>query len=49
MRDLVPFVQLKKREKHPLRSDTFSGKLKWQTEACDFTKVSLLHGSFSRF
>ena len=24
MRDLVPFVQFKKREKHPRRSDTFS-------------------------
>ena len=24
LRDLVPFVQFKKREKHPWRSDTFS-------------------------
>ena len=24
LRDLVPFVQFKKREKHPWRSDTFN-------------------------
>ena len=24
LRDLLPFVQFKKREKHPSRSDTFS-------------------------
>ena len=24
LRDLIPFVQFKKREKHPLRSDTFN-------------------------
>ena len=36
LRDLVPILQFKKREKHPWRSVTFS-------------KVTLLHGSFSRF
>ena len=25
LRDLVPFVQFEKRERHPWRSDTFSG------------------------
>ena len=35
LRDLVPILQFKKREKHPWRSVTFS-------------KVTLLHGSFSR-
>ena len=42
MRDLVPFVQFKKREKHPWRSVNFSkdtGK----------SLVKLLHGCFSRF
>ena len=32
LRDLVPFVQFKKREKHPWKSVTFS------KEACNFTK-----------
>ena len=36
LRELVPLVQFKKREKHPWRSVTFS-------------KVTLLHGRFSRF
>ena len=37
LRDLVPFAQFKKREKHPLRSATL------------VLKVTLLHGCFSRF
>ena len=37
LRDLVPFVQFKKSEKHPWRSVTFK------------LKVTLLHGCFSRF
>ena len=37
LHDLVPFVQFKKREKHPWRSVTF------------ILKVTLLHGCFSRF
>ena len=40
LRDLVPFVQFKKREKHPWRSVTFSTTL---------LRVTLLHGCFSRF
>ena len=39
LRDLVPFVQFKKRKKHPWRS-VFLGKL---------LKAVLLHGCFSRF
>ena len=42
LRDLVPFVQFKKREKHPWRRVTFS---KVET----LLKVTLLHGCFSRF
>ena len=38
LRNLVPFVQFKKREKHPCRSVTFSN-----------VKVTLLHGYFLRF
>ena len=38
LRDLVPFVQFKKREKHPWRSVTFG-----------LLKVTLLHECFSRF
>ena len=37
LRDLVPFVQLKKREKYPWRSVNFS------------LKLTFLHGCFSRF
>ena len=37
LRDLVSFVQFKKREKHPWRSVTFR------------LKVTLIHGCFSRF
>ena len=37
LRDLVPFVQFKKREKHP-----------WRSVICS-TKISLLQGCFSRF
>ena len=42
LRDLVPCAQFKKREKHSWRSVTVSS-------ACNFTKVTLLHGCFSRF
>ena len=38
LHDLVPFVQFKKREKHPWRSVTFT-----------LLKVALLHGCFSHF
>ena len=39
LRGLVPFVQFKKREKHPWKCVTFSYTL---------LKVTLLHGCFSR-
>ena len=42
LRDMIRFVQFKKREKHPWRSVTF-GKL------ATLLKVILLHGHFSRF
>ena len=42
LRDLVPFVQFKKREKHPWKRDTFSN-------VEGLLKVILLHGCFSRF
>ena len=46
LRDLVPFAQFKKRE------NTHGGALllvKLQTKACNFTKVTPLHGCFSCF
>ena len=42
LRDLVPFVRFKKREKYPWRSVTFS-------TVEGLVKVTLLHGCFSRF
>ena len=44
LRDLVLFVQFKKREKHPLRSVNFS-----KVEKHPVLKLTLLHGCFSRF
>ena len=41
LRDLVPFVQFKKHEKHPWRSVNFT--------ACNFTKINASHGCFSPF
>ena len=41
LRDLLPFVQFKKREKHTWRSVTF--------KAATSLKVTPLHGCFSRF
>ena len=41
MRDLVPFVQFKKRKKHPWKSVTFS--------KVTLLKIALLHGCFLRF
>ena len=40
LRDLVPFVQFKKREKHPWRNVTF--------KPVTFLKVTLLYGCFLR-
>ena len=45
LRDLVPFVQFKKRENHPLRSVAFSKELQPAT----LLKVALLNGYFPRF
>ena len=42
LRDLVLFVQFKKREKHPWRSVNFS-------KVAALLKLKLLHGYFSRF
>ena len=47
LHDLVPFAQLKKREKHPWRSITFSKVAGF--ERATLLKVTLLHGCFSRF
>ena len=44
MRDLVPFVQFKKREKRPWRNVTFS-----KVEPATLLIVTLLHWRFSRF
>ena len=38
LRDLVPFAQFKKREKHPWRSVNFG--VKCQALACNFTKIN---------
>ena len=46
MRDLVSFVQFKKREKHPWRSITFSKVAGFKP--ANLLKVALLHGCFSR-
>ena len=45
--DLVAFVQLKKREKHPWRRVTFSKVA--GSKSATLRKVTLLHGCFSRF
>ena len=43
LRDFVPFVQFKKREKQPWRSVTF------RLQPATLPKVTLLHWRFSRF
>ena len=48
LRDLVPFVQFKKREKHPWRSFNFS-KVAGFKPATTLLKLTLLHACFSRF
>ena len=45
LRNLVPFVQFKKHEKHLLRSATFS---KAASSLQLYLNVTLLHGCFSR-
>ena len=47
LRDLVPFVQFKKHEKHPWRNVSF-GKVAGFWPAT-LPKVTFLHGYFSRF
>ena len=47
LHDLVPFVQFKKREKHPWRSTTFIKVAVFKPAT--LMKVALLHGYFSRF
>ena len=44
LRDLVPFLQFKKHEKHPWRSVTFS-----RLQPATLLKVTLLHGCFLCF
>ena len=46
LRDVVPFVQFKKREKHPWKSVTFS---KVVGLACNFTKNDTSSGVFFTF
>ena len=46
LRDLVPFVQFKEREKHPWRIVNFS---KVAGFSLTLPKLILLHGYFSRF
>ena len=47
LRDLVSFVQFKKREKHPCRSVSFNKVSSFNLET--LIKVTLLHRCFSRF
>ena len=47
LRDLVPFAQFKKREKHSKRSVTFSKVA--SNKSANLLKVTLLHVRFSRF
>ena len=47
LRNLVPFVQFKKREKHPRRSINFNKVAK--ITKITLLKLTLLHGCFSRF
>ena len=50
LRDFVPFVQFKKREKHPWGSVTFSKVAGFsRLQPASLLKVTLLHGCFSRF
>ena len=47
LRDLVPFLQFKKCEKHPWRSVTFNTVAEWKP--LSLPKVTLLYECFSRF
>ena len=48
LRDLVPFIQFKKREKHPWRSVTFS-KVACRLKRATLLKVTLLYSCFACF
>ena len=47
LRDLVPFLQFKKREKHPWRSVNFSKAVGFKPAT--LLKLTLLHGCFLSF
>ena len=47
LRDLVPFVKFKKREKHPYRNVNFSKVAGFQSAT--LLKLTFFHGCFSRF
>ena len=47
LHDLTPFVQFKKRKKHPWRSETFSKVPGFYPST--LVNATLLHGCFSRF
>ena len=47
LRDLVPFVQFKKREKHPWRNVNFNKVA--DLKPATLLKLTLLYGYFSRF
>ena len=47
LRDLLPFAQFKKREKHPWRSANFRKVAGFKPAT--LLKLTLLHGCFSRF
>ena len=49
MRDLVPFVPFKKREKHLWMSVSFVGVLLFALKPATLLKVVLIPGHFSRF
>ena len=40
LRDLVPFMQFKKHEKHQWRSVTLSKVTNYRLSACNFTKIN---------
>ena len=48
LRDLVPFVQFKRREKKPWRSVNFSKAAGFRLKLATLLKLTLLHGCFSR-
>ena len=49
LRDLLPFVQFKKREKHPWRSVNFSKVRDFSLNTPHSLQLTLLHECFLRF